>query len=359
MLVEQSLLTCQRATWLERTEIDRVLKEQQLTALLSPESCRQRSTIGRLLKADLLVLLRHFEKPKPYVQLVVCETSRGLRLAVHQAPLSDDVEADAAVLTQLAEQAIARHDRPIDEICAVPPFVSHDLTYENDYRKAAYARLVEQTIADRPGLLTVELEEARAIADEAGLSGEQVQRNLPLYLLGDYRHEGKGEGQTATLRVLVQRGQQVLDKRFVVNTPIDQSASFIRNATAELIDQTSGVLPSRPNPKVEAEQLAQRAETFHQLGGWDEAASLAEASLMLDPGQKRMHEVAASSLAYLARRDAQYRNGPDVVARGIHFYFRALEHYESLLPADEPRRQRRHRAIARAPVDGGPLGRTS
>ena len=57
----------------------------------------------------------------------------------------------------------------------MPPFLSDDLTYEHDHLKTAYARLVEQTLRSRPGVLTVELEEAHAIAREVRLTGDEIQ----------------------------------------------------------------------------------------------------------------------------------------------------------------------------------------
>ena len=331
-LLEGRLLESPRAVWLERNAIEEIRREQKLEALMDAAAGRQRVAIGKLLKADLLVLLRHFDAPKEHVELVVCETERGLRLAVHQVVVTASVEGDVRQLTTLVEQAIAKHGQEIREICAVPPFVSNDLTYEHEHLKAAYAKLVEQTVRERPGLLTVELEEARAIAREMRLAGDEIRRPMPLYLLGEFRHEGQGEKQKATLRMRVMRGERELSTREATRLSPADVATFLQRASGELIDKTLGVRPLPPNAAFEAQQLAARAETFYLLGSWDEAAALAEASLLLDGKQARMHEVAASSLGFVARRDADYNKGADSVARGIHSYFRALEHYEAILP---------------------------
>jgi hypothetical protein len=167
-LLEQRLLEDRRAIWLERNAIEAIQRERNLEGLMDAAAGGRRAAIGRLLKADLLVLLRRLETPKEHMHLVVCETKRGLRLAVHRVVLSPKAEVDIERLSALVDRAIAKHGREIREICAVPPFVSNDLTYENEHLKAAYARLVEQTVRDRPGLLTVELEEARAPVVPAG-----------------------------------------------------------------------------------------------------------------------------------------------------------------------------------------------
>ncbi len=65
--------------------------------------------------------------------------------------------------------------------------VSHDLGYEFEYLKTAYARLLEQWLLSQPGLLVVELAEARAISQELALAdaGARIERRLPLYLSGE------------------------------------------------------------------------------------------------------------------------------------------------------------------------------
>lgn len=207
-LVEQRLLEYPKAIWLERTEIEKVLQERAISSLLGPAACAERAAVGRILKADLLILLQHVAEPAEYAKLVVCETASGLRLASHSVPLSQKTEDNAAEIVLFARQAIAKHGEEIREICAVPPFISHELSYEYDHLKSAYAKLIEQAIRDRPGLLTVELQEAQAISKEVRLTGAQIRRALPLYVLGEFRHEGKGEGRSLAVRLRVMRGEK-------------------------------------------------------------------------------------------------------------------------------------------------------
>ena len=192
-LAEQTLLGGKQAVWLERTEIDKLVREQQLQLLLAPEAVKERSGLGRLLKADLLVILRHVAKPVEHEEMVVCQTASGLRLGVHSIRVSADVEADAKQLAALAEQSMAKHAQQIRDICRCPPFFRKTSTFDDDYLKAAYAKMVEEIIRQWPGLLSVELEEARAIAREAALSESWIRRMVPLYILGEYRHEGQGD----------------------------------------------------------------------------------------------------------------------------------------------------------------------
>lgn len=333
-LVEQRLLECRKAVWLERTEIEEILQERTISSLFGPAACSERAEVGRILKADLLILLQHVAEPAEYAKLVVCETAGGLRLASHSVPLSEKTVQNAEQLAALAVEGIGKHGEKVREICAVPPFISQDLSYEYDHLKSAYAKLIEQTVRDRPGLLTVELEEAQAIGKELRLTGGKIRRALPLYVLGEFRHKSRGDDRTLAVRLRVMRGEQMLDERSAEGLPPDEATQFVKRATGELIEKTVGLRQSQPDAKLEAEQLAKRAEAFHRVGEWPEAAALAEASLLLDDKSSRMRRVAASAFVKLAHSDTANLsdNRPDRVERGLRRYLRALEHLEQFLP---------------------------
>ena len=69
----------------ERNEIDKVLGEQELQALLVADAPGKRAALGKMLKADLLIFLAERQKPKPHLMVVVCETARGLRLCTSRS----------------------------------------------------------------------------------------------------------------------------------------------------------------------------------------------------------------------------------------------------------------------------------
>src|SRR5436309_1411877 len=57
-LLESELLSANIATWVERNEIERVLDEQKLQLLFGADAGADRVRLGRILKADILVLAR-------------------------------------------------------------------------------------------------------------------------------------------------------------------------------------------------------------------------------------------------------------------------------------------------------------
>ena len=337
-LVEAKLLESKSARWLERAEIDRVLREQELGALFQADSTNLRAQFGKLLKADVLILMRA-SRNTAATQLTVCETKHGLRLISTLVSHGKQAEPTAEAIVTLINGAIERSAHPIPEIIAVPPFVSNDLTYRYDFLKTAYARLIEHVALHRRDVLVVELDEARAIARELALTAPKsaVRRPLPLYLLGEFRNDGKDDQRHVTLRLQLVRGKDKLAVREAERIAAREAASFLSRATAELLDKHTGSNQPAAAPQTEAQQLAGRAEEFKRLGNWVEAVSLIEASLLLVPDQPELHRDAAYMLAMLAREHYDPYNGLETFARkatiGLDYYERGIAHLRRFLPA--------------------------
>ena len=124
-------------TLLERENIQAIFREQELGALLTAEGTARRIALGKLLKADLLIVLQGEKKPQPHARVTICETRQGLRLCNQPVELSKNIEADADAVLRLAEQAIEKQRKPIDDIVAVPPFVNNTLAFEGEHLKGA------------------------------------------------------------------------------------------------------------------------------------------------------------------------------------------------------------------------------
>ncbi len=335
-LLEARLLASGGVTLLERDAVAAILREQKLQSLFGPEAGTGRVAAGRLLKADLLVLLRDRAGETPGIEVVISETGRGLRLRAEAVPRTEDPEADASAVERLVEGAITKHRERVTEICAVPPFLGQDLSYEFDHLKGAYAKLVEQTLLERKGVLLVELAEARAIADELALTapGARLERKLPLYFLGEYRHEGRGDRRTATIDLKLMRGEAQLGAARKTGLRPDEAPGALRRAAADLLAKVVAGGPP-PDPKAEARQLAERAHAHQRLADWGEAHALIEASLMLDPGQQDLHRDAVVVLNELAGQywgfGLDFAEKPEKAHRAYNAYLRGLEHLELFL----------------------------
>lgn len=345
-VLEAKLLADVEATWLERNAIDEVVKEQELQALFSPEGGAQRAALGKLLKADLLILVRDAptpapdksansppkaDKPVPAIELTVTETRRGLRLSARGVPRSADAEADADTLVQLVRQAIAKYAQKVTEVYAVPPFVSRDLGYDYDYLRGAYASLLEQMLLERPGALVVELAEAQALAKEVALAdpGSQLKRDVPFYLLGEYRNDGAGDDRHVRLSLKLMRGEQQLDERSLDRVAPAQAAAKLQTLAGELVARVGGAKQVAVDPAAEVEALNRREKLFLRLGQWSDALALAEASLLLKPDQEPILVDAMLALAALCDRNWNiYPIDIDRMRLAASYNRRGIDHLE-------------------------------
>ncbi|MEI8373536.1 MAG: hypothetical protein WCJ35_11980 [Planctomycetota bacterium] len=295
-LVELRLGQKKDIVLLERENVKKVLREQELSALTAAEGTAKRIALGKLLKADLLVAIRGQEKPAPQVEIIVCETRHGLRLC-HAAMPSADPETTATAIVKLVEQALVKHEGQIKEIVAVPPLVSNDLGFESQALQKPLACLIQQALVARSGLLVVELEEAKAISEELAATGGEIQRPLPLYLLGEFRHQGFGPEAKLSVVLTLKRGSRELEQRTLAELPTGDVAQRLRSDATAMIDKAVGTAVAPPDATAEARQLAEAARRMFELASFLECVDLAEASLLLKPEDADLHRIAAQALS--------------------------------------------------------------
>ncbi|MCX5684628.1 MAG: hypothetical protein NT049_13205, partial [Planctomycetota bacterium] len=330
-LLEVHLAQSGHVALVERNQVDQVTREQQLQLMFAPEAVGKRAALGRLLKADVLVLLRANDKPQPHVRVVICETRQGLRLCARPAPLSGDPKADCAAVASLVDYAIALHAQGIRDVVAVPPFVNHSLTYEAEHLKSVYAKLAEDLAILRPGVLAVELAEANAISREIALSASaSAQRPLPLYVMGEYRQEGADTQARQTISLTLMRGQKQLDAAKAENLPSREATAFVRQAVSGMLEKSLGKA-APPDPATESRQLVERGQAFLRTGDWPEAAALLEAGLLLEENHPEWHHRAAFALQRMARDLQQRDRGifTENTERAIASFRASLPHLEA------------------------------
>lgn len=335
-LFEAKVLASRKLIWVERAHVDMVVRELELQALFSPDGGSKRAGLGKLLKADLLVILRENHNPDDkkikYLEMVVCETQRGLRLASPAVPITGGAEADVAALETVLNGALGKFAEKITDVCAVPPFLSNDLDYQFDYLKSAFALHLEQHLLQRKGLLLVELAEAQAIAREAILSGKEskVERPLPFYFLGSFRNTGKGDERRMELEVKLQRGEKAIGTKKKERVIPGESPKQLGRMADELADKVLAAgAAGEFDPKAEIKQLLARSKAYDLLGHWEESLAMLETALLLDPSPPALHLQASHVGAMVVlnrRRKADYDSRDAIPALTVHR--RALEHME-------------------------------
>ena len=322
-------------TLVDRSATAAVLKEQAVSTLFGPGAVAGRIELGRLVHAELLVLLRTETGPPAVTRVVVCQAATGLRL-VSQPTARADPEADAAALLAVVNGGVARAAGAVTQVVAVPPFVDRSPGYDAARYRLGLADLLEQAVARRPGVVTVELAEARAIGQEIALGklgdgpGGVARPSMPVYLLGEYRQDGSGDAARLTFAVSANRGEAPLGTVSGRDLSPAQLAAVVVDRAAGLIDRAVGpaTRPAPPpDPVGEARQLAARSDAFAALGEWDESLALAEASLLLNGDQPKLERAAAVAAAGMADRAA-----PRVVQQPVLARRAAAQHARLLRP---------------------------
>lgn len=333
-LLEARLLADASATWVERTAIDKLLKEQTLQAAFGPQGGPKRIQLGKLLKADMLVLVRPVKKTKdPALEVVVSDTARGLRLAVRVVPVTGDADRDVAALKNAVHAGLKKFREALREVLAVPPFTSTNLGYEHDHLKGAYAKLVEQAALAHPGVVVVELEEAEAIAREIKLAdpGATLKRQPPLYLLGDYRHQGRGADLQVSLRLRSTRGGKPIGEPLARTVAAGNAPTVLRQWVGDRLADKA-VPRVALDPKVEAKQLAELSRSRQRVADWSEAIVLLEASLLLDPNQPELNADAMAVIKVQMDRIVVPGNkDTELLRRLAQLHHRGFAHMEVLV----------------------------
>jgi hypothetical protein len=338
-LLEARLLAIEGSTWVERTEIDRLLAEQELQGAFAADASKKRAALGKLLKADVLVLLRQAKsdskKASNTIECVVCETKHGLRLKTATVDATKTPDSVLTTFQDTFQRALDKYAEKVSVLVAVPPFISDDLGLSKNYLQSAFAKLADQELLDRPGILVLELQEAQAISRELAVAGDAdrvERRQAPWYLLGRYRHEGLRDQQRLRISLQLMQGeQQVAEKRHEGLKPV-AAGEWIRVTTAELIGkvkQTAGsTSPAFTSPKAEALRLAERGRQFQQVGSWPEALALYEASLLLNPTSDDVRASAVEVTAALVKSTERSHLHGDWIPPLLAAYERGLEHLE-------------------------------
>lgn len=335
-LLEARLLADSQATWVERAQIDKVLKEQELQAMFSPQGVGQRVRLGKLLKADVLVMVRPVKDAKePTLELVVSETTGGLRLLVRAVPITKNPDSDLPAMLAAVREGLSKHRETVKEVIAVPSFASNDLEFTYDHLKGAFAKLVESAALDRKGIAVVELAEAEALAKEIALAppGTTLNRPLPVYLLGEFRNEGKGDKRTVTLKLRAERGGKLIGKADTSTVAPDRAPKALREWATGVLDTLAKDDGPRPpaDAKAEAKVLAERARMLARLGSAEASLALIEASLLLDANQAALHAEAVRVLSAIVSQEGVrglFAKDEDL-ERTLRFQRRSLAHLET------------------------------
>lgn len=281
-------------TLVDRQHLDLVAKELVIGTLMNASDTSSRRKLGAAIRADVLAIFSlESANNEQFVRLVICETQAGARLLVDCVAYNADKPDQAAkAIVAAIEQTRHRFPQGVQRVYAVPPFVSRNLSHEYDHLQRGCASLLAGALSRQDGVAVVEIDEARQIAREIGMTdGNDIHRIVPLFIEAEYK-----VSQADTDKELaVSFGVKVTGNGSPGNVPgrtvkLSEMAGYLASDLPALI-LGSPVQKGQPlSADQQASALVARADIFARLGSWVHSTALREAALLLkdDPGQRKL-----------------------------------------------------------------------
>jgi hypothetical protein len=341
-LVSVALSKDKSIALVEREQVDRLINEQIVSAALAAPAVGARAEIGRLLQADVVVFLACREGEQPLYEVVGSESRTGIRRYQACAQNTGHLAADAETLRGMALRAVAATRQPVRAVCAIPPFVCADLGFDDSRWKGTYARLAEMELMTMPGIVVVEFQEAQALSEELLVAGRQtsVARPMPFYFLGEYRMDHRNPANPPFFRVILKQGATILDSKEFKGNVEEGGAAFIRRTVRDQATAHLGQSMHEEDPAKEMGILRDRARLLLKLGRFMETAELAEAFLLLNPGDGEMRKAAFLSYGRMATtltvKDGIYTAEPARLRPSLQYSAIGIRHMEAYLTMLKP-----------------------
>lgn len=276
----------------ERDEIPKALKELGRSELLSSGSAATRLQLGRLLKADALILLGREKREgdkKELLRLVISETVYGARL---WADFFEEVDTKplSMRISSIVRRVRDRYPDGVKSIIAVPPFVSKNLSHDFNPLRAQFSHVLESALGAFPGIAVLEIEEVQAIRKEQDLTGGDArERIVPVFIEGEFqiRRQNKQERVHLSLRIV----------RGVTSDAMEWDLAGVPDAVEVLRDQAAARIMQIPQDQLkqtlsvrkQAGLLTERADIFSRRGEFLVSTALRESVLLVDPYNKPQH----------------------------------------------------------------------
>lgn len=293
----------------ERDCLDAIADELEVLALFDVAP-KQRLRVGRLLNADVLLLLSQNDiDDEPRVEVAIIDCRRGIRLATVYLPADKaQLESTGAAVCQATRGTLARFADGVPQIVAVSPFVCRNIVHSYDYLQSGLAELIRTGCLALPGVAIVELDEARAIQQELALSEEDsIQRRFPILIEGEYEvtETARGEEKEVVLDVRIRRSERQSDEVKLGLMPLSEARNhLLTNVPRSIVNQD---VVDKTSLEAQYGWLTSRATRFAELGVWEEAARLREAALLLRPSDASLRVALLENYRELFREPTSWR----------------------------------------------------
>lgn len=270
----------------ERQALKAVVTEQVLNNALSGSDAKDRVKLGAILQADAMLFVRHFgDKGHSQLEVSIADTHLGARLWHEYFPWDESKAEDIVKLVVASVGKVQqRFDKGITRVVGVPPFKSLNLLHDDDTLQTRYANLLTEALQSVPGVVVIELEEAKTLARERALAGRTtVDRFTPSFVEGSFRTtHAEGKASIVMLDVQVSNGQ---GKPRAIQAGTIALVDAPRWIAIDLVTHVlKDVQSAKPMPiEKQIEAITARADEFSSTGERRRASGLREAALLLDP----------------------------------------------------------------------------
>ena len=289
----------------ERDQLSAVTNEQQLLAVAA-NGAANRVQLGKLLQADALLLLST-EKAgeKTVVKLTIADTRQGARLRAARLP-SGNTAALVAGVVQSADEARDRFAQGVKWVVAVPHFLSKDIAHDFDHLQSSFASLLENQLALAPGVAVLETEEADSVRRELDLNAGQVDRVVPLFIVGSYEttRVAPATQPAGAWPVNVSFSIEISDGARVIKTFERKSISLTNTAELMSRELPAAILGTKLDDlepldsDQQFELLVARADAFAAVAAWDHSIALREAAILVKPDDIKQRKLIVRQVEY-------------------------------------------------------------
>lgn len=292
-------------TLLERTEINKLLREHALALSMSGNIDKDVIKVGRLWATDAFLML---EVPKDSgsditVRIMLVDTHYGLKIWDSAFILNSQLKTyqnQAAILANATAQRLAKIRESSDNLImiGVTTFRSDEISKRWDWLSEALPTGIEQHLALFPGIILMERTKTRTLTEERELVEglPEALRASAVLVDGAYKINREKGLDTISLYLRCRRNNKIL---------LEERIEGSLNKTSELYQKTACLVvnsiglkkDSKPmDPLIEAEMLAGEAKAYLIRREPERALPPAEAAFALVPNSLQYNELLLSVL---------------------------------------------------------------
>jgi uncharacterized protein (TIGR03435 family) len=278
---------------LERTEINRLLKEQALSLSLSNTDFVK---AGKLLAADSLLMLESgASEGQALLRCRLVDTHYGFKLWDTSLPFPakpEEYQIQAEVLARQATQKISKIKLKPENLMmlGVSNFSSEELSPKWEWLSDAFATAVEQNLALYPGVILLERTKTGALRDErtlvAGLP--EALRASAVLIDGSYKMLRDKGPDAISVYVRCRKPDRNLVETRIEGSTRNLGELYPKVVAAILASLGKKVDSPLMQPEDEAAMLANDARAYLKFHDPEQAVPLAEAALSLTPNSPQL-----------------------------------------------------------------------